>query len=230
MKILFNALISIFLLLPIHVNACEVDTTETKGTFYFVRHGITDWSMDHLLDGPQDLPLNEKGKSDIQELATVFEKLDPSFENFPTSILYSSLKRCVQTMKILREKLPINKSEAFEGLKEVYRGDWSKLEGEAKDNAIKLLKAKDYVELAKIKIDDAEEWPAFLERIEKTIGGCLKHDPKHPIIVTHGQVVKEFLKLKKCWLPEIEFKWKGDTRSPLKVSYNGLEWSAELLE
>jgi broad specificity phosphatase PhoE len=157
MKILFNALVSIFFLLPLNVNATEVDATETKGTFYFVRHGITDWNMDTLLDGPQDLLLNERGKSDIQALATVFEKLGPSSENFPTSILYSSLKRCVQTMEIVQEKLSINKLEKFDDLKEVYRGDWSKLEGETKDLAIRLLKEKKYVDLFKIEVEDAEK-------------------------------------------------------------------------
>tara|TARA_A100000171_G_C2124445_1_gene142670 strand:+ start:170 stop:418 length:249 start_codon:yes stop_codon:yes gene_type:complete len=52
----------------------EVKSSEIKegATFYFVRHGITDWSMDHLLNGPQDLPLNEGGKAHIQDQGDIF--------------------------------------------------------------------------------------------------------------------------------------------------------------
>tara|TARA_A100000171_G_C2124445_1_gene142671 strand:+ start:688 stop:870 length:183 start_codon:yes stop_codon:yes gene_type:complete len=49
-----------------------------------------------------------------------------------------------------------------------------------------------------------------------------------PVIVTHGQFIKEFLKQKQCW-ESIEGNWKGPERPPVKVVFKEGFWSAILL-
>ena len=152
--------------------------------------------MDALLEGPMDLPLNAKGKEEITQLTQEFEKLRDS-NGFPTCIFHSSLQRCIETGHILKEKLSITTIKQVNDLQEVYRGDWSKLESEEKVKANAFLKEKKYVELSTIKVEDAEDWKEFLKRIKIAVDQCLEPDEfPFPIIVTHGQVVKEFLKSK----------------------------------
>lgn len=229
MKIFYKILCSLFIICWFQVNASE-DFLEQKKTFYFVRHGITDWTIDTLFDGPQDLPLSSKGQEDIINMVASFKKFEGSSEEFPTSILHSHLKRCVETSQILQKSLVIQMLKQIDGLHEIYRGDWSKLDITQKEEAKSYLKLREYQKLYEIKVPDAEEWPAFLKRIEKVIPTCLQTDLKHPIIVTHGQVIKEFLKLKKCWTDELSSKWTGDKRPPLKVTYTGQAWAVTILE
>lgn len=222
LKILFNILIAfIYCLSPIKAS------DGSENVFYFVRHGITDWSMDKLLEGPQDLPLNAEGIADIAKLSTTFRSLS---SDQPTSILYSKFRRCKETMEILSEGLGIIKTQEFAGLEEVYRGDWSKLDGDTKNIANHLLIEKNYIGLEAIVVPDAEKWDSFIVRSENAILGCLQYDQKSPIVVTHGQVVKTFLKRKGCWSDSIEAKWKGDYRAPIKVTYKTDYYKAELIE
>jgi broad specificity phosphatase PhoE len=189
--------------------------------------------MQDLLDGLKDLPLNEAGRAHIKSLSEVFKKIDDAQK--PACILYSPLKRCEETKDILQSSLALtHEPNQYEDLKEVYRGDWRTLAPAIKEQAANFLKEKKYPALASVKVDDAEEWGCFLKRIEKVIGECLEpHKGKCPIIVTHGQVIKEFLKMKKCWAEfNLEEKWrgKGDDRLPIKVTCKDEVWTAELME
>lgn len=211
----------------LHANASP-EADETKRTFYFVRHGITDWKMNDLLDGPQDLNLNNQGKKDIEEMASLFNEVKESAKERPTSICYSHLKRCVETSAILSQELSLS-GEPVHNLHEVYRGDWSKLDDQQKEKARSFLKEKDYKALDDIQVADAEPWNKFLERIDMGMKECLKVHQGSPIIVTHGQVVKEFLKLKQCWSEGLAKQWSGDSRPPLKVFYDGKTCTAAVV-
>ena len=83
--------------------------------------------------------------------------------------------------------------------------------------------------LSSITVPDAEVWSSFIERIKDGIRACLAYDQEHPMIVTYGQVVKTFLKEEGCWLEDISSRWVGDSRSPIKVTYQEENWEAELI-
>jgi broad specificity phosphatase PhoE len=76
---------------------------------YLARHGQTAWNAEKRLQGAQDVPLNETGRRQAQELAT---RLD----GIPLDRIYTSaLSRCRQTAEPLQGRAPV---EALPGLNE----------------------------------------------------------------------------------------------------------------
>ena len=73
-----------------------------KGVFcmklYVVRHGQTDWNVQHKLQGSVDIPLNSTGLKQAQELSTKIETLDFNL------IISSPLSRALETAKIINQK------------------------------------------------------------------------------------------------------------------------------
>ena len=64
---------------------------------YFVRHGQTDWNVDHKIQGSIDIDLNEKGREQAAEMR---EKLkDKKF----AAIFSSPLNRARETAQIIAE-------------------------------------------------------------------------------------------------------------------------------
>lgn len=87
----------------------------------FIRHGETNYTHGDHLKGPQDLPLNPKGKEDAIFAATTFSQFelceDPYF-------VCSKLQRAIQTATIISNKLSITINEENEMLNERYYGDF----------------------------------------------------------------------------------------------------------
>ena len=68
-------------------------------SFYFLRHGETDWNRDKRLQGAMDIPLNEAGR---QHAASAAELLDGA----PIDIIVSSpLARARETAEVVAKKL-----------------------------------------------------------------------------------------------------------------------------
>lgn len=164
-------------------------------SFFFLRHGTSNWNKDMLVLGPQNLPINEKGEAQVKESLELLKNREI------TCIFTSPLKRCVDTAKIISSGLgdipvfPINE------LEERFFGDWSKI----KDQVEKLVvnvpegpgffqKIKDDIE--KILPADAESQERFESRacmgFNKALN-CSKKISGLPLIISHG-CTKEALK------------------------------------
>lgn len=72
---------------------------------FIVRHGKTDWNEKGLVQGWTDIPLNETGIKDAEDLAKTFDK------SMVDVCLCSSLKRARQTAQILVESEKIKYDE-----------------------------------------------------------------------------------------------------------------------
>lgn len=68
-------------------------------SFYFIRHGETDWNKDFICQGHNDIPLNSKGIEQARN------RSQSSFLQF-TEIFSSPLKRARQTAEIFVEQNP----------------------------------------------------------------------------------------------------------------------------
>lgn len=89
---------------------------------FFFRHGQTDWNLQSRFQGHTDIPLNQTGIEQAQELRN--KLADISFD----LILSSDLQRAYETAKILvSDKVPIYKSDQ---LRECFLGEAEGLNAE----------------------------------------------------------------------------------------------------
>lgn len=89
-------------------------------TIYLIRHGETDWNLEHRYQGQKNIPLNATGLKQAHSMAQ-------SLNGKAFSALYSSdLIRAVQTAQEISKKvnLPITTNSA---LREINQGDWEGL-------------------------------------------------------------------------------------------------------
>ncbi|HCX65411.1 MAG TPA: hypothetical protein DHN33_09400, partial [Eubacteriaceae bacterium] len=87
---------------------------------YIVRHGLTQWNLDKIIQGCIDTELLPQGRDDAQVLS---EKIG----DYPVEIVYTSpLRRAYDTAQILNQsiKKPLVVKEK---LREIEFGDWEGL-------------------------------------------------------------------------------------------------------
>ena len=139
-------------------------------TFYFIRHGQTDWNAKHQAMGITDIPLNLTGEEQSQAAIAQFEGLKIS------TICHSPLKRASRTAEILNEALHCE-LHPIEELKEFNLGEnTGKVIGKWFDEWIE-----------GNRIPGGETFKEFVERALLGLNKALEH--KGPIlIVAHGGI------------------------------------------
>ncbi len=158
-----------------------------KESFIFVRHGSTNWTLESLSDGPQDLEINEKGQNEAQLASKVLSaEIEKRFnckgQHFV--IISSSLKRAVTTANVISSHLQIQIIQ-HSGLIEKYFGDF-RLEKKYCDKTQSLTPI------------DAEPELKFQERVLSAINDIfenIKFKGSTKIIVSHGEVFKYLSKI-----------------------------------
>ena len=95
--------------------------------FYFIRHGETDWNAEGRLQGQRDIPLNDVGRVQAEEVGTILGRL----ASRPEDLAYwsSPLSRARETMELMRDKLGLHPPSYRQDdrLKELSFGDWEGL-------------------------------------------------------------------------------------------------------
>lgn len=150
--------------------------------FYFLRHGETDWNLEHRAMGSQDIPLNDRGVSQSLNAAELLK-------NEPIATIVSSpLLRARKTAGIIAQHIKAPVIEITE-LQEACLGE---KEGRLKGNGLWINGWRGGDE-----IKGAEKYSDFSSRIKRGIEKALEH--KGPVlIVSHGgvySVVQEILGL-----------------------------------
>jgi len=87
--------------------------------FWLIRHGQTEWNIEGRFQGSSDVPLNQNGIAQAEQLA---EKLFDNQHKF--SAVYSSdLIRAIKTAEIIAERLGL---DVFQNsnLREISQGEW----------------------------------------------------------------------------------------------------------
>ena len=141
-------------------------------SFYFIRHGETDWNREHIFMGQKDIPLNQYGIQQAQEAAKNLAGIEIA------SITTSPLKRATRTAEIIAEaiKKPIT---LIEELKECC---WGTKEGQAADDQTFFKKWLEGDGPA-----GAETAQEFEKRVLSGLNQALKL-PGPALIVAHGGV------------------------------------------
>jgi broad specificity phosphatase PhoE len=150
--------------------------------FYFLRHGETDWNLEHRAMGSQDIPLNDRGLSQGLNAAELLK-------NEPIATIVSSpLLRARKTADIIAQHI---KAPVIE-ITELREACWGQKEGQLKGNGLWVNGWRNGDE-----IKEAEKYSDFAIRIKRGIEKALEH--KGPVlIVSHGGVywvVQEILGL-----------------------------------
>jgi len=140
--------------------------------FYFLRHGETDWNLEHRAMGSQDIPLNDRGVSQALNAAELLE-------NEPIATIVSSpLLRARKTADIIAQHI---KAPLIE-ITELQEACWGEKEGQLKGNGLWVNGWRNGDE-----IKGAEKYSDFAIRIKRGIEKALQH--KGPVlIVSHGGV------------------------------------------
>lgn len=96
-------------------------------TLYLIRHGETDWNAEGRLQGGKDIPLNDYGRVQAEEVGRRLHELDPRPEDL--DYICSPMVRTRETMEIMRGAMGLHPpSYRLDGrLREITFGTWEGL-------------------------------------------------------------------------------------------------------
>lgn len=147
-------------------------------TICIVRHGQTDWNLQHILQGQEDIPLNETGKIQAQQSANFLKNK----KNWDV-IVSSNLGRARETAQIIADEIGITTIQLDERLIERDMGEASG------KNYLHLTEKLDNREIDGMESDNdlvARSYKSFLDITSKYKG-------KNIIIVSHSETIKGIL-------------------------------------
>ena len=178
----------------LNVDEYNNDTEIEHKSFYYLRHGVTNWNKEMLALGPLDLSLNENGVTQAKLAAEMLVGINISL------IISSPLKRCVETAEIVANKL--GKIPIFEAsdLEERSFGDWSKIKQEASSLIESSPEGPGFFRAVYDKIEnilpsDAETKNEFEDRIARALDYYLtRYSDENVLFVAHGCVRQAYIK------------------------------------
>lgn len=167
---------------------------------HLVRHGETDWNVEKRYQGSKDIPLNERGRLQAQEVAENLKSLSLA------GIYSSTLKRAIETAEIIKGARP-HLVEKFDELREAYYGS---LEGmtfdevkkewphvHEKQQAFFATKTDLIPNSEKLHCRLVPDMESGYEVAQRAIGALDTIAKRHPnediLVVTHGGVIRALL-------------------------------------
>ncbi|TNF07341.1 MAG: histidine phosphatase family protein [Bacillota bacterium] len=147
-----------------------------------VRHGQTDYNAKRLVQGRINNPLNQHGKKQARELASIFIDRDETFDY----ILSSPLSRALETADIIRRKFKMDKPIIVDH--QLIERDFNELDGLAVEVAMPIIKQPGYTHPG-YEMDDV-----LIKRVTKAILRLAKKHANDKILcVVHSHVIKALL-------------------------------------
>lgn len=150
-------------------------------THVFIRHGQTDWNLEHRFQGQSDIPLNATGREQaaeaaahLSDFALMRSQSEPDFAW--DAVLTSPLSRAAETGQIIAESLELPVIGTHDGLMERFFGE---AEGQ-------VVTPENWQHMDE-NFADIEPMDAFVQRNLEALRQVLEqHGDKNLIIVTHG--------------------------------------------
>jgi broad specificity phosphatase PhoE len=136
--------------------------------FYYLRHGQTDWNLEHRAQGQQDVALNETGRMQTHQALAKLQGKEIA------SICCSPLVRAHESASIIGDALSLP-VVVVDDLKEAA---WGVFEGQKKGVWLERWKKGETPA-------GAEPYDAFIERALRGVNAALLH-PAPVLIVAHG--------------------------------------------
>ncbi|MED5016752.1 histidine phosphatase family protein [Paenibacillus chibensis] len=157
---------------------------KSKTLIYLVRHGETEWNVDHRMQGHQDSPLTELGVKQA-------EWLGESLRNEPIDIVYSSSsRRAYRTAEIIKGDREID-IHTLDEFKEINLGIWEgKTQAEVKANDPEQFHYF-WNDPAEYKVQGSETFEDVFNRVMNGLNQIIQNNEGRSILlVTHTVVVK----------------------------------------
>jgi uncharacterized phosphatase len=143
-----------------------------RNSFYFIRHGETDWNLQNKFMGKQDIPLNNTGIEQAYEESYVLDNIEID------KVFSSPLKRAKKTAQIIVDECRLE----LEVVEKLQERSWGSLEGKTRDSIdLSFLSDKNIA-------PDSETYLAFKTRIISAMKHILSSQMQYPLIVSHGGV------------------------------------------
>ncbi len=154
---------------------------------YFVRHGDTDLNDKDVFRGDEDIPLNEKGRAQAENLIRFFR------HNKFSRIYCSDRKRVRQTLA------PLAKDKGMRliilpNIESLNTGDFTNYR-KTKENIAAI---QWYSRHPEIQIPGGESFHEFRERVDPQLWRAIKtgEDSERPVVIgVHGSILKELHRL-----------------------------------
>jgi broad specificity phosphatase PhoE len=91
---------------------------------YFIRHGETDWNVEHRMQGQLDIPINARGEQQAARNGRILRELIGDGGGF--DFVASPLIRTRRTMEIIRGEIGLDPTayRTDDRLREIHKGDW----------------------------------------------------------------------------------------------------------
>ncbi|QCI65069.1 histidine phosphatase family protein [Phreatobacter stygius] len=158
---------------------------------YFVRHGETDWNAEGRLQGQRDIPLNDLGRVQAEEVAGVLTRLNGRFEDL--AYWASPLSRARETMELMRIRLGLA-AKAYrtdDRLKEIAFGDWEGFTWSQVEQANPELAAARIADKWHVTPPSGENYEVVATRLHQFLG-LVERDS---VVVAHGGVGRALMAL-----------------------------------
>jgi broad specificity phosphatase PhoE len=158
------------------ITAMEKNTTCSPTIFYLVRHGQTDWNAENRIQGQSDIPLNEVGRKESQELVGKLEGI--TFAAY----FSSDMQRAYETALILTKADPLITIKTDKRLRERNFGSW---EGRL---------SAEYRTSSPEERLDVESDGSMCERVFQFLTEAAHQYPgKTLLVITHGGIIRNIL-------------------------------------
>ena len=151
-----------------------------KGLIIFVRHGQTDWNTKGLMQGREDIPLNEQGLEQAmltaQGIKAACEKTKIKFDK----VISSPLKRAFVTAKTIADEIGCENLWYDERVTE---RDFGVLSGTHFDQSSK------YIMSDVLDIPSLERISSLVSRVDEFLAENASYE-ENILVVTHGAVTR----------------------------------------
>lgn len=164
---------------------------------YFVRHGETDWNVKKKIQGKTDIPLNENGIRQAQELARRLVEEKVSVKH----VYHSPQLRAAETARIAAEALHAECIK-IDGLIEMNLGKW---EG-SNWRIIEHENSEEYQEWRKdrrfVRTPGGESYNDVVKRTLEAMEYIIKRESSDVLIVTHSAIIMAL----RCYIAGLPFE------------------------
>lgn len=155
-------------------------------TIYLVRHGQTDWNVEHRLQGQKDIPINATGRMQAAQNGRTLAQLldDPSRFRY----IASPLGRTRETMNIIRRELglPAHGYETDDRIKEISFGLWETYTFDELRQTVPDEVDKRFADKWNYAAPQGESYAMLLERVKSWI----PYIAEDAVVVCHGGILR----------------------------------------